>query len=142
MLGSGALGPYSTALDVKQKRILLIIGGGIAAYKCLDLVRRLREQGVAVRAVMTRAAAEFITPLSVGALTNDRVLTDLFDLSDEREIGHIRLSREADLVIVAPATADLLAKMAGGHADDLATAQAHDTLSFGRALAGGQYSPD
>jgi len=106
---------------VNQKRILLIIGGGIAAYKCLDLVRRLREQGVAVRAVMTRAAAEFITPLSVGTLTNDRVFTDLFDLNDEREIGHIRLSREADLVIVAPATADLLAKMAGGHADDLAS---------------------
>ena len=106
---------------MKQKRILLIIGGGIAAYKCLDLVRRAREQNIAVRAVMTRAAAEFITPLSVGALTNDRVFTDLFDLSDEREIGHIRLSREADLVIVAPATADLLAKMAGGHADDLAS---------------------
>jgi phosphopantothenoylcysteine decarboxylase/phosphopantothenate--cysteine ligase len=106
---------------VKQKRILLIIGGGIAAYKCLDLVRRFREQGVGVRAVMTRAAAEFVTPLSVGALSNDRVFTDLFDLNDEREIGHIRLSREADLVIVAPATADLLAKMAGGHADDLAS---------------------
>lgn len=106
---------------MKQKRILLIIGGGIAAYKCLDLVRRAREQGISVRAVMTRAATEFITPLSVGALTNDRVFTDLFDLSDEREIGHIRLSREADLVIVAPATADLLAKMAGGHADDLAS---------------------
>lgn len=106
---------------MKQKRILLIIGGGISAYKCLDLVRRAREQGISVRAVMTRAATEFITPLSVGALTNDRVFTDLFDLSDEREIGHIRLSREADLVIVAPATADLLAKMAGGHADDLAS---------------------
>jgi len=106
---------------VKQKRILLIIGGGIAAYKCLDLVRRAHEQSISVRAVMTRAAAEFITPLSVGALTNDRVFTDLFDLSDEREIGHIRLSREADLVIVAPATADLLAKMTGGHADDLAS---------------------
>lgn len=106
---------------MKQKRILLIIGGGIAAYKCLHLVRRFRERGVGVRAVMTRAAAEFVTPLSVGALTNDRVFTDLFDLNDEREIGHIRLSREADLVIVAPATADLLAKMAGGHADDLAS---------------------
>lgn len=113
--------PHSPALNVKQNRILLIIGGGIAAYKCLDLVRRLREQGVSVRAVMTRAAAEFVTPLSVGALTNDRVFTDLFDLNDEREIGHICLSREADLVIVAPATADLLAKMAGGHADDLAS---------------------
>jgi phosphopantothenoylcysteine decarboxylase / phosphopantothenate---cysteine ligase len=103
-------------------RILLIIGGGIAAYKCLDLIRRLRERGMSVRVVMTRAATQFITPLSVGALSNDRVLTDLFDLDDEREIGHIRLSRDADLIVVAPATADLLAKMAGGHADDLATA--------------------
>lgn len=105
-----------------SKRILLIIGGGIAAYKCLDLIRRLRERGLAVRVVMTRAAREFVTPLSVSALTNDRVFTDLFDLDDEREIGHIRLSREADLIVVAPATADLLARMAGGHADDLATA--------------------
>ena len=104
------------------KRILLIIGGGIAAYKCLELIRRARERGIAVLAVMTRAAAEFVTPLSVGALTGDRVFQDLFDLNDEREIGHIRLSREADLIVVAPATADLLAKMAGGHADDLATA--------------------
>lgn len=104
------------------KRILLIIGGGIAAYKCLDLIRRLGERGVRVRAVMTRAAQHFVTPLAVGALTGDRVLTDLFDLDEEREIGHIRLSREADLVVVAPATADLLARMAGGHADDLATA--------------------
>jgi phosphopantothenoylcysteine decarboxylase / phosphopantothenate---cysteine ligase len=103
------------------KRILLIIGGGIAAYKCLDLIRRLRERGYVVRVVMTRAATRFVTPLSVGALTNDRVFTDLFDLDDEREIGHIRLSRDADLIVVAPATADLLAKMAGGHADDLAT---------------------
>ena len=103
-------------------RILLIIGGGIAAYKCLDLIRRLRERGMTVRVVMTRAATQFVTPLAVGALSNDRVLTDLFDLDDEREIGHIRLSRDADLIVVAPATADLLAKMAGGHADDLATA--------------------
>jgi phosphopantothenoylcysteine decarboxylase/phosphopantothenate--cysteine ligase len=106
---------------VKQQRILLIIGGGIAAYKCLDLVRRLRDEGASVRAVMTRAAAEFVTPLSVAALTNERVFTDLFDLNDEHEIGHIRLSREADLIVVAPATADLLAKMAGGHANDLAS---------------------
>ena len=105
-----------------QKRILLIIGGGIAAYKCLELIRRARERGIAVRCVMTKAAAEFVTPLSVGALTADRVFSDLFSLDDEREIGHIRLSREADLVVVAPATADLMAKMAGGHADDLATA--------------------
>jgi phosphopantothenoylcysteine decarboxylase / phosphopantothenate---cysteine ligase len=105
---------------IPAKRIVLIIGGGIAAYKCLELIRRLRERGVAVRAVMTRAAQQFITPLSVGALTGDRVFTELFDLNDEREIGHIRLSREAALIVVAPATADLLAKMAGGHADDLA----------------------
>jgi phosphopantothenoylcysteine decarboxylase/phosphopantothenate--cysteine ligase len=106
---------------VKQRRILLIIGGGIAAYKCLDLIRRLREAGASVRGVMTRAASEFVTPLSVGALTSERVFTDLFDLNDEQEIGHIRLSREADLLIVAPATADLIAKMAGGHANDLAS---------------------
>jgi phosphopantothenoylcysteine decarboxylase/phosphopantothenate--cysteine ligase len=106
---------------IPAKRIVLIIGGGIAAYKCLELIRRLRERGVAVRAVMTRAAQEFITPLSVGALTGDRVFTELFDLNDEREIGHIRLSREAALIVMAPATADLLAKMAGGHADDLAS---------------------
>jgi phosphopantothenoylcysteine decarboxylase/phosphopantothenate--cysteine ligase len=106
---------------MKQQRILLIIGGGIAAYKCLDLIRRLRDEGASVRVVMTRAASEFVTPLSVAALTNERVFTNLFDLNNEREIGHIRLSREADLLIVAPATADLLAKMAGGHADDLAS---------------------
>ena len=105
-----------------SRRILLIIGGGIAAYKCLELIRRLREKGFAVRTVMTKAAQEFVTPLSVGALSNERVLTDLFDLDDEREIGHIRLSREAELIVVAPATADLLAKMAGGHANDLASA--------------------
>lgn len=104
------------------KRVTLIIGGGIAAYKCLDLIRRLRERGGAVRVVMTAAAKEFVTPLSVGALTNDGVFTDLFDLDDEREIGHIRLARDCDLIIVAPATADLLAKMAHGLAPDLATA--------------------
>lgn len=104
-----------------DKRILLVIGGGIAAYKCLDLVRRLRERGARVRAVMTTAAKEFVTPLTVGALTEDRVYSDLFDLTAEHEIGHIRLSREADLLVVAPATADLLAKMANGLANDLAT---------------------
>ena len=104
-----------------QRRILLVITGGIAAYKCLELIRRARDRGIAVRCVMTKAAQQFITPLSVGALTNDRVFTDLFDLNDEREIGHIRLSREADLVVVAPASADFLAKMVGGHADDLAS---------------------
>ena len=104
-----------------KHRILLIITGGIAAYKCLELIRRARDRGIVVRCVMTKAAQQFVTPLSVGALTNDRVFTDLFDLNDEREIGHIRLSREAGLVVVAPASADFLAKMAGGHADDLAS---------------------
>lgn len=104
------------------RRILLVMGGGIAAYKCLDLIRRLRERGIATRVVMTAAAQQFVTPLSVGALSNERVLTDLFDLNDEQEIGHIRLSREADLIVVAPATADLIARMAHGHANDLATA--------------------
>jgi phosphopantothenoylcysteine decarboxylase / phosphopantothenate---cysteine ligase len=105
-----------------QARILLLIGGGIAAYKCLDLIRRLRDEGASVRTVMTRAATQFVTPLSVGAVSGERVRTDLFDADDEHDIGHIRLSREADLLIVAPATADLLAKMAHGQADDLATA--------------------
>ncbi len=105
-----------------MKRVLLILGGGIAAYKCLDLIRRLRERGHHVRCVMTKAAQEFVTPLSVGALSNEPVATDLFDLEAEREIGHIRMAREADLVVVAPATADLLARMAQGHANDLATA--------------------
>jgi phosphopantothenoylcysteine decarboxylase/phosphopantothenate--cysteine ligase len=103
-------------------RILLIIGGGIAAYKCLDLIRRLRERGHHVRAVMTASAHHFVTPLSVGALTNDRVFTDLFDLDEEREIGHIRLARDCDTIVVAPATADLIAKVANGLANDLATA--------------------
>ena len=106
---------------MKDKRILLIIGGGIAAYKCLELIRRLRERAGHVRVVMTQAAQQFITPLSVAALTNERVVTELFDLDDEREIGHIRLSREADLILVAPATANLIAKAANGLADDLAS---------------------
>jgi phosphopantothenoylcysteine decarboxylase / phosphopantothenate---cysteine ligase len=103
------------------KRILLIIGGGIAAYKSLDLIRRLRERGAGVTPVLTRAAQEFVTPLSVSALAGRKAFTDLFDLTDEAEMGHIELSRAADLVVVAPATADLMAKMAGGHADDLAS---------------------
>ena len=103
------------------KRILLIVGGGIAAYKSLDLVRRLKERGASVRAILTRGGAEFVTPLSLSVLTEDKTFTDLFDLKDEAEIGHIRLSRETDLVVVAPATADLLAKMAHGLADDLAS---------------------
>jgi phosphopantothenoylcysteine decarboxylase / phosphopantothenate---cysteine ligase len=107
---------------LQGKRILLIVGGGIAAYKSLDLVRRLKEQGATVRAILTKGGAEFVTPLSLATLTEEKAFTDLFDLKDEAEIGHIRLSREADLVVVAPATADLLAKMAHGLAGDLATA--------------------
>ncbi|MCR9256636.1 MAG: bifunctional phosphopantothenoylcysteine decarboxylase/phosphopantothenate--cysteine ligase CoaBC [Alphaproteobacteria bacterium] len=107
--------------DLSGKRILLVIGGGIAAFKSLDLIRRLRERGASVRAVLTKAGAEFVTPLSVSALTEDKVYTDLFSLTDEAEMGHIQLSRQADLVVVAPATADLIAKMAHGHANDLAS---------------------
>jgi phosphopantothenoylcysteine decarboxylase / phosphopantothenate---cysteine ligase len=103
------------------KRILLVIAGGIAAYKSLDLIRRLRERGSSVRVVLTAAAKEFVTPLSASTLSRDRVFTDLFDLTDEHEIGHIRLARDCDLVVVAPATADLLAKMTQGLAGDLAT---------------------
>ena len=103
------------------KRILLIIGGGIAAYKCLEMIRRYREAGASVTPVMTQAAAEFVTPLSVSALAGQKVYRDLFDLTDEAEMGHIQLSRAADLVVVAPATADLMAKMAGGLAGDLAS---------------------
>jgi phosphopantothenoylcysteine decarboxylase/phosphopantothenate--cysteine ligase len=103
------------------KRILLIVGGGIAAYKVLELVRRLRERGAAARCVLTAAGAQFVTQLALGALSEDKVYGELFSLTDESEMGHIQLSRDADLVVVAPATADLLAKMAGGHADDLAT---------------------
>lgn len=109
-------------MTISGKRILLIIGGGIAAYKTLDLIRRLRERGASVRAVMTNAAQQFVTPLSVGALTADHVFTELFDRHAEHDVGHIRLSREADLIVVAPATADLMAKLAHGHADDLASA--------------------
>lgn len=104
-----------------NKRILLIIGGGIAAYKTPDLIRRLRERGASVTPVLTRAATEFVAPLSVAAVAGQKVHTDLFDLTDEAEMGHIQLSRSADLVIVAPATADLMAKMAGGLANDLAS---------------------
>ena len=104
-----------------DKRILLIIGGGIAAYKSLELIRRLHDRGASVRAILTKAGAEFITPLSVASLTGDKAYTDLFSLTDEAEMGHIRLSREADLVLIAPATADLMASMAHGLARDLAT---------------------
>jgi len=106
---------------LQDKRILLIIGGGIAAYKTLELIRRLRERGARTRAILTKAGTAFVTPLSVASLTGDKVYTDLFSLTDEAEIGHIELSRAADLVVVAPATADLMAKMAAGLADDLAS---------------------
>ena len=104
-----------------NRSILLIISGGIAAYKSLDLIRRLREQGAKVRCVLTKGGAEFITPLSAATLSEEPVFTDLFSLTDEQRIGHIRLSREADLVVVAPATANLIARMAQGLADDLAS---------------------
>ncbi len=104
-----------------SKRILLIIGGGIAAYKSLDLIRRLKERGAAVTPVLTGAAEEFVTPLSVSALAGEKLYRDLFDLTDEAEMGHIQLSRSADLIVVAPATADLMGKMAAGLANDLAS---------------------
>ncbi len=106
---------------MQGKSILLIIGGGIAAYKCLDFIRRAKERGAKVRCVLTAAAQEFITPLSAAVLSEEPAFTALFDLKNETEIGHIRLSREADLIVVAPATADLLAKMAHGLANDLAS---------------------
>ena len=126
----GALGEPVATRDVSMsasgslsgRRILLIIAGGIAAYKCLDLIRRLRERGAQVRPVLTKAAEEFVTPLAVGALAADRVFTELFSREDEHDVGHIRLSRESDLIVVAPATADLMAKMANGLANDLASA--------------------
>jgi len=108
-------------MALQDKRILLIIGGGIAAFKCPDLIRRLTEQGVKVRCILTRAGGQFVTPLTLSALTGDKVYGALFDLTDEAEMGHIQLSRDADLVVVAPATADLMAKMATGLADDLAS---------------------
>ncbi len=108
-------------MPLQGRRILLIIAGGIAAYKSLDLIRRLRERGAAVRVVMTAAAQRFVTPLAAASLSGDQVYTDLFSLTEESEMGHLRLAAEADLVVVAPATADLLAKMAAGLADDLAS---------------------
>ncbi len=103
------------------KRILLIIGGGIAAYKSLDLIRKLRTSGASVRCILTAGGVQFVTPLSVASLSGDKVYTELFDLMNEAEMGHIQLSRDADLLVVAPATADLMARMAHGLADDLAT---------------------
>src|SRR5689334_21441392 len=104
-----------------SKRVLIIIGGGIAAYKSLELIRLLAKEGVKTRAVLTKAGAEFVTPLAVAALTQDKVYQDLFNLTDENEMGHIELSRSADLVVVAPATANLMARAANGVADDLAS---------------------
>ncbi|WP_064693531.1 bifunctional phosphopantothenoylcysteine decarboxylase/phosphopantothenate--cysteine ligase CoaBC [Rhizobium aegyptiacum] len=108
-------------MALSGKRILLIISGGIAAYKSLDLIRRLRERGASVRPIMTKGAQEFVTPLAVGALAADNVFLDLFSRQDEQDVGHIRLARDCDLVLIAPATADLMAKMANGFADDLAS---------------------
>ncbi|MEM7422255.1 MAG: bifunctional phosphopantothenoylcysteine decarboxylase/phosphopantothenate--cysteine ligase CoaBC, partial [Pseudomonadota bacterium] len=108
-------------MQLDGRNVLLIIGGGIAAYKCLELIRLLQKSGAAVTPVLTRAATEFVTPLSVGGLAGRKVFQDLFDLTDEAEMGHIQLSRSADLIVVAPATADLMARMAQGHADDLAS---------------------
>ena len=106
---------------MSDKRILLIIGGGIAAYKSLLLIRELQKRGIGTRCILTNAGAEFVTPLSVSALSGDRVYSQLFNLTDEAEMGHIELSRSADLVVVAPATADLMAKAAQGLANDLAS---------------------
>ncbi len=106
---------------MSEKRVLMIVGGGIAAYKALELTRMLRKAGVAVRPILTRAGAEFVTPLSLSALAEDKVYSELFSLTDEAEMGHIELSRSADLIVVAPATADLMAKAATGRADDLAS---------------------
>lgn len=106
---------------MSDKRILLIIGGGIAAYKSLELIRELSRRGIASRCILTAAGAQFVTPMSVAALSKDTVYSDLFSLTDEAEMGHIELSRSADLVVVAPATADLIGKMANGLANDLAS---------------------
>jgi phosphopantothenoylcysteine decarboxylase/phosphopantothenate--cysteine ligase len=107
---------------LSNRRILLIIGGGIAAYKSLDLIRRLQDRGARVRCILTDAAQQFVTALAAGTLCGERAYTDLFDAQSEFDVGHIRLARDTDLVVVAPATADLMAKITGGHADDLATA--------------------
>jgi phosphopantothenoylcysteine decarboxylase / phosphopantothenate---cysteine ligase len=107
---------------LRSKRVLLIIGGGIAAYKSLDLIRRLQERGLGVRCILTEAAQHFVTPLAAGALAGERAYVDLFDKDSEFDVGHIRLARDTDLVVVAPATADLIARMANGQADDLAAA--------------------
>jgi phosphopantothenoylcysteine decarboxylase/phosphopantothenate--cysteine ligase len=112
---------FRKAFRLGETRILLIVGGGIAAYKALELTRLLRKAGHAVRPILTQAGAEFVTPLSLSSLAGDKVYQDLFSLTDEAEMGHIELSRAADLVVVAPATADLMAKAANGLAGDLAS---------------------
>lgn len=115
--------PEGTRAQPQQgARVTLIVGGGIAAYKAMDLIRRLKDRGADVRVVLTKAAQQFVTPLTASALSHQRCYTDLFDPSSEFDAGHIRLARDCDLIVVAPATADLMAKIAGGHADDLATA--------------------
>src|SRR5271163_4764597 len=108
-------------MSLSGQRVLLIVAGGIAAYKALELIRLLRARGCGVVCVLTAASREFVTPLSLQALSESKVYTDLFSLTDESEMGHIQLSRSADLVVVAPASADILAKMAAGLADDLAS---------------------
>jgi phosphopantothenoylcysteine decarboxylase/phosphopantothenate--cysteine ligase len=121
-LADAPLGISRRASAADQARVTLIIGGGIAAYKALDLIRRLKERDIHVRCVLTKAAQQFVTPLAASALSNERCYTDLFDAESEFDAGHIRLARDCDLIVVAPATADLMAKMAQGHADDLASA--------------------
>src|SRR6266404_6073055 len=132
-LPGGAASPASTEASTPapqpqpvgaagERSVTLIIGGGIAAFKSLELIRRLKERHIHVRCVLTKAAQQFVTPLSASALSHERVYTDLFDPGSEFDAGHIRLARECDLIVVAPATADLMAKMAHGHADDLASA--------------------
>ena len=116
------IAPRRRSAPAEAMRVLLIIGGGIAAYKSLDLIRRLKERGFYVRCILTKAGENFVTPLAAGAIAGERVFTDLFDPAHEFDVGHIRLARESDVVVVAPATADLMAKLAGGHANDLATA--------------------
>jgi phosphopantothenoylcysteine decarboxylase/phosphopantothenate--cysteine ligase len=111
----------TSASGLERKRVLLIVGGGVSAYKSLDLIRRLRERGTSVRVILTAAAREFVTPLTAAALSGEAIFEDLFSLTDEAQMGHIELSRDADLLVVAPATADLLAKMAAGLANDLAS---------------------
>ena len=117
----GNEGGAEASAALSGKRVLLVIAGGIAAYKCLDLIRRLRESGAQVRCILTRAGAEFVTPLSVETLAGGTAFTDTLALTAESDIAHIRLGQEADIVVVAPATGDIMAKMAHGIADDLAT---------------------